>query len=203
METYRTCIISLILLLYMAGVPALANNTFKMKGETLDYTYTNTGFGGRLIVTSDLNWKEKWNTPSGRIPSFTEKERIGLGESIAVLILYTNPAVDQTNRINIFCDIRLKQPDGQISLEQKDVVCANEQIKGDTRNIRLSYAVLDFSVDVSDPYGVWTIEVKLKDEISGSEVYLRRFLEVVNRATVASLATVSMSSLPAQTQTSL
>jgi hypothetical protein len=142
------------------------------------------GFGGWLLITSDQDWKEKWESPEQAPPVFTSAERIGLGDKITILTLYINPQVDSENMISLSCDIIITQPDGTPSYDETNLECANEKLVGPSNNVRLTYLIIDFIAELSDPYGTWTIEIVLKDRNSGIEIPLKSSFELVNRSTL-------------------
>ena len=143
------------------------------------------GFGGWLLITSDGNWKEKWQFPESEYPQFTTVEQVYLGETITILTLYKNPQADLNNRISLSCDIKVTRPDGTRSYDETNLECANEELIGPSSNVRLTYVVIDFVAELTDPYGIWTVEVILKDRNGcwGSQYlkwYLQRILTVLN-----------------------
>ncbi len=152
------------------------------------------GFGGWLIVTSDRDWKEKWNNPEGDIPVFRETRDVELGEKITVLTLFKNPQVDQNNRIDITCDIKITRPDGSISYDENDIECAREDLIGRRDNVRLGHAIIDFIGELGDPYGFWVVEVTLKDNNANIVIPLKNSFELKNTATMTRYYTTT--SLP-------
>src|SRR5262245_24385861 len=53
------------------------------------------GFGAWLVVTSDQDWEQKWNTPAETTPQFTEARTVQKGGRIFVLLLFANPALSK------------------------------------------------------------------------------------------------------------
>ena len=147
------------------------------------------GFGGWLLITSDQDWKEKWQSPESVFPQFTTAKQINLGDTITILTLYINPQTDLNNRIRLSCDIKVTRPDGTRSYDETDVECANEELIGPSSNVRLAYVVIDFIAEFSDPYGIWTIEVVLKDLNAKIEIPLKNSFELVNTSTLTKSST--------------
>lgn len=143
-----------------------------------------SGFGGWLIVTSDQDWKGKWNNPDGGTPVFTEAKDVELGEKITILTLYKNPKTDQNKRIDISCDIKITRPDGTISYDMKDIECVREELIGRRDNVRLTHAIIDFIGELGDPYGLWVVEVTLKDNNAKVVIPLKKSFELKNTATM-------------------
>ncbi len=142
------------------------------------------GFGGWLIVTSDQDWKEKWNNPDGGTPVFREARDVELGEKITILTLFKNPQVDQNNRVDITCDIRITKPDGSVSYDENDIECAREELIGKRDNVRLAHAIIDFIGELGDPYGFWVVEVTIKDNNANIVIPLKNSFELKNTATM-------------------
>lgn len=151
--------------------------------ENTDNKKSINGFGGWLLITSDQNWKEKWESAGNDSPLFTTVQQISLGDKITILTLYINPEVGPNNMINLTCDIKILRPDGTPSYDETDLECANEELIGPSSNVRLTYVVIDFIAELSDPYGIWKIEVTLKDQNSNIEIPLKNSFELVNRST--------------------
>ncbi|MBM9604872.1 hypothetical protein [Desulfopila inferna] len=141
-------------------------------------------FRGWLLITSDRDWKEKWDTPSEVIPRFVEAKSVRLGENITILTFYLNPGADEDNHISITCDIKIIRPDERISYEQEELLCGDGEIVGDPQNIRLAYVVIDFSAELGDPYGIWTVEVLLRDHNGLAEVFLQDHFALVDQSTL-------------------
>ncbi len=142
------------------------------------------GFGGWLIVTSDQNWREKWNTPEIGTPVFTEAKYVELGEKITILTLFKNPQVDINNHINLTCDIKITKPDGTVSYEKNDIGCAAEELVGSRENVRLSHVIIDYIGELGDPYGLWVVEVTLNDNNANVSIPLKNSFELKNSATM-------------------
>ena len=136
-------------------------------------------FGGWLLVTPDLDWKEKWDTPAEVSPNFRTADKVKHGDDLAILIFYINPKLDGKNEMNILCDITATRPDGSVSVSMKDIQCASGKIEGDIRNVRLSNAVINYSWDDGDPAGIWIIDVKLTDKNRNTVIPLKTQFELL------------------------
>ena len=182
----RKCFVLLLLFMLPSGAAAV-NGSVDVNGNVIADSESRKwvrGFGGWLIVTSDQDWKEKWNNPAGGTPVFTEAKDVGLGEKITILTLYKNPQSDQNNRIAISCDIKVTRPDGSISYEMNEIECAKEELVGRRDNVRLTHAIIDYVGELGDPYGLWVVEVTLKDNIAKIVIPLKKSFELINTATM-------------------
>jgi hypothetical protein len=122
------------------------------------------GFGGWLMVTPDADWKEKWNTSPDTAPTFRGASTVEYGERLTILTFFSNPKTDAGGAIQVLCDIKLTRPDGSVPIDPKGIDCASGKLQGNSRNVRLTSAVIDFIGEDGDPPGVWRIEVNLTDK---------------------------------------
>ena len=130
------------------------------------------GFGGWIIVTSDANWKAKWETPSSTTPNFTTAKDIRRGKQIFVLTFFANPQLTTEGKADVVCDIDVIKPDGTPSTHQEGVIC----FKGPLKEPRLTYlsaAVIGFVGDPNDPPGEWVVRITLKDNVRHVAVPLK------------------------------
>jgi hypothetical protein len=131
------------------------------------------GLGGSLLVTSDANWREKWDTPSNTIPHFSEAKSVARGEQVFVLVFFANPKLTSEGSANLTCDLAVTRPDGTTSIHQTDVVCFQGMLKGSPNNMYLSAPVIGFTGEASDPAGTWTVRVSLKDNFRNTVLPLK------------------------------
>jgi len=146
-----------------AGKPSPQTESMKSKD----------GFGGALLATTDEDWAQKWDTPPETKPSFTAADKVPYGKRVFVLMFFANPLQDDKGNVNIRCDFRMVDPNGKVTLEQKDFKCYAGPIAGPAFNMRLSEPVVRFTGDPGDAPGVWTAEVVLRDAVRNVELPLR------------------------------
>ena len=120
-------------------------------------------FGAWLLVTPDLDWQQKWDTPPDTIPYFNEANEVSLGDKLVILTFYTNPGIDADGASHVKCTLRAERPDGTESVPEQSFDCFNGELLGNPRNVRLSPAVVQFTAEEGDPLGVWAIYVTLED----------------------------------------
>lgn len=135
-----------------------------------DHIRSSKGFGGSVLITKDADWKEKWSRPEP--PRFTTTDKVKLGESVMVLVFFTNPGADAKGNIRVLCDILLLKPDNSVSQQVKDGACAVGPMQGDPHNIRLVDQLVGFTGEDSDPEGTWLLKIRLRDTIRGASVDL-------------------------------
>jgi hypothetical protein len=172
----------LLPLVFMAGVhlAASAQSQSSYWKDTNGKPVTETpsmkskdGFAGSVIVTSDEDWKAKWDTPPENAPRFTKASLVPYGKKVAILIFFSNPKLDGQGDANVRCDLQIVDPVGKEVLSQKDQVCYTGKIKGSLYSLYLSAPVIEFSGDPGDPIGNWEVNVVLRDAVRGVELPLR------------------------------
>ena len=138
------------------------------------------GFGGWLVVTPDVDWEVKWNTPHDVIPSFRTADQVRLGDGLTVLIFFANPRKANNGSLRITCDIRVIRPDGTLSVDARRAVCAKGLLQVDPATLFLADEVLNFIGELGDPLGQWTVEVTLHDDVAAITVPLRTRFTLVH-----------------------
>ena len=179
MKATRIILCLLVAVLYLAQ-SGMAEERSGENGNPVA-SQKRQGLNGWLLLTSDRDWKQKWDTPQEHVPTFTESKNVEPGESITILTFYTNPAVDEHGVLDITCDIKVVMPDKRISYEEKNIICAEGELAGDPGNTRLAYAVIDYTGEPEDPFGLWTVEVTLRDNNGGDVVSLQEQFELVEQ----------------------
>jgi len=178
-------ILILIALTFLAATASAENIGWRdQNGDPIpntDFMKTINGFGGWLVVTPDQDWDKKWNTPAENIPHFKEAKEVHYGQELTILIFFTNPKLDEKNKINIVCDIKVVRPDETFSANTKDVSCANwEAQPGQYKySIQLAQTVIRYVGEKKDPPGIWRVIINLKDINSGIEVPLQTEFHLV------------------------
>ena len=140
-----------------------------------DTQKSSKGFGGTLILTPDADWAEKWARPE--TPQFTTTEVVKLGQTIVALVFYVNPGTDKSGQVHVLCDYLITRPDGSISTDVKDTVCAQGALEGDPHSVRLVEHIVGFQGEDSDLEGTWTFKVRLTDSVRDASVELKTQFE--------------------------
>jgi hypothetical protein len=131
------------------------------------------GFGGWLLVTSDDDWKSKWETQPDSIPHFSLAETVTKGKSVYALAFFSNPKLDDHGAADISCDIDLRKPDGSASFQQTDATCFKGALKGQPNYLYLSAPVIKFIGEQNDPDGTWQVSITLKDNVGHTDLPLK------------------------------
>lgn len=137
-----------------SGKPVPETESMKSKSD----------FAGSLLVTLDADWEKKWNTPPETKPNFNKAEVVPYGKKAFILTFFANPLKDANGNANVKCDLKISDPKGKVSLEQRGMVCFAGRLAGNPYNLYLSAPVIAFSGDPGDPPGTWVVNVNLRDE---------------------------------------
>ncbi len=137
------------------------------------------GFSGMLLVTPDMDWAAKWETPPDVIPHFREADQVARGENLAVLVFLANPLLVD-GRIDTAVDVRVTQPDGLAQVDATDAACVSGPYEGVPGNVLLCETWLLYVADADDLSGDWTVEVVLKERHRGIEMPLRTAFRVLD-----------------------
>jgi len=121
------------------------------------------GFGGWVVITSDVDWKDKWNVSQGQaLPSFNEVSSARRGETLVTLILLANPLPNSSGEVNVRCDLRVTRPDGRVAVNQRNLACMDGR-PDDPSNLFVAGPTLKFVGDEADSAGAWRVDVTLHD----------------------------------------
>jgi len=146
-----------------------------------DFRKTKNDFAAWLIVTPDIDWQAKWDTPPDTVPSFREADKIIRGEAIAILTFFANPATDTNNETNVICSLKVTNPKGSHTADTPNIPCSSGPLQGNPNFVRMSPASIQFVGDQNDPYGVWTVEVIVNDINRKTQLHLKTHFELVER----------------------
>ena len=133
-------------------------------------TWTNTEFrktkndcAAWLMVTPDLDWQGKWDTPPDTVPHFNEADKLKVGERVVILTFFVNPQTDEDKQAHVIYSLKVIRPNSSVSAEQKSIPCLVGELKGNPNYIRMSPAVIQFTGEETDPLGEYIVEVSVSD----------------------------------------
>ena len=147
-----------------------------------DNMKSTKGFGGWLIITSDTNWEEKWNTPSYVSPNFNEVSDVNYGQKITILTFFINPKLNDEGTVNITCGIKITRPDNTISIDNQDIECIKDVEIQNPRNVHLSPIVIDYIGEDADPPCKWIFEININDSNRGVFIPLKSSFTLIDKA---------------------
>lgn len=169
--------ITLSLALLLAGIAPAGAQWIDRQGGPVPETpaaKSVEGFGGVLITTADADWREKWDTPANVTPHFSETDEVSLGGTVTTLIMFSNPMLDADRRADVTCDLQVIRPDGSFSMNMDDTECYQGPILADPTHVYMAKPSLQFLAEPSDPPGVWTMKVTLRDNLRGVGMKLEK-----------------------------
>ena len=137
------------------------------------------GFSAMLLVTPDMDWQDKWDTPPDVVPHFREADRVARDERLAILIFFANPA-EVDGSAHTVLDLKVIQPDGKAQLAVEDVACFTGPLMGHPTSVRLCETSLGYIADPDDLSGQWRVEVVVKDRKRNVEIPLRTAFQVLD-----------------------
>ncbi len=140
------------------------------------------GFGGWLVITSDADWEEKWNTPTYVSPEFNEASNVYYGQKLTILTFFINPKVSDVGSVNITCGVKITRPDDTISVDNQNIECLKDIVIDNPRNVHLSPIVIDYIGEEGDPPGEWVVEVNINDINRGAYIPLKNTFMVIQKA---------------------
>ena len=138
-------------------------------------------FAAWLLVTPNLDWQQRWDTPPDTIPYFDEANEVHVGEKLVVLTFFTNPGKSENGHSLVKCSLKVTRPDGSLSVPKQEFDCMNGVLEGNPRNIRLSPAVIQFTAENADPLGVWVVDVTLEDTVRNVTLNLTTIYKMVGK----------------------
>jgi hypothetical protein len=178
-------LIALFGLLWISSAHSESPSWQNKEGKPLPETEamkSQDGFAGSVLVVTDADWKQKWETPPETKPNFNKAGAVDYGTKVFILIFFSNPAQDEHQSSNIRCDLKIIDPTGAAILSKQDMVCFSGQVASSPANQYLSAPVIGFTGDPGDPTGTWVVEVKLRDAVRRIELPLRTTFELTKIA---------------------
>jgi hypothetical protein len=151
----------------------------RSKWPDTDFRKTKNDFSGVLLVTPDLDWRQKWNTPPDTIPRFREAKTVKVGERLVVLTFFVNPKTDDKRHVNVICGIKVTRPNNTISVNEQNIPCMRGPLMGNPSYIRLSPAAIEFVGEKTDPLGKWLVEVDVEDANRNTKLRLQTHFTLI------------------------
>jgi hypothetical protein len=130
-------------------------------------------FNGWIVVTSDPDWKAKWEKPGEAMPPFTEVRTVPRNGHAHGLIFFQGPELTGAGNAKVNCDIDLIRPNGSSSIHEPGTLCFLGPLENKARGVYLADPVIEFTGEAKDPPGEWQVRVTLKDAVSHVEVPLK------------------------------
>ena len=133
---------------------------------------SKNGFGAALFLTENAKIFEDWSKPEA--PKFTPVEKARRNAPIFTVILFAEPGTDATGTANVTGDIIVRKPDGGVYGEQKNTALWKHKYPAHSHATQLSEGYLAIRIEPNDPSGIYTVEVRVHDQIKNVELSLKR-----------------------------
>jgi hypothetical protein len=104
--TYALAMMAMMLPLNSSANDGWINGAGKAMPET-DAMKSSGGFAASLLVTSDADWRAKWETPPETTPGFTQADEVHPGGELFLLTFLSNPQLDENRVPKVHCDLRM------------------------------------------------------------------------------------------------
>lgn len=158
-----------LLLFFLTASTVLASSDDQMGWRRDGQPVSNTDarknineFGASLIITSDADWENKWNTPAETSPKFRTVEKLKIGEQATLLIFFANPKLDSAGSVDVTCDVKITRPNN-LTTDNRGLKGFTGQLIGPVTNTFLTETVIRFVGEKSDPLGEWVVDVTVHD----------------------------------------
>src|SRR5262245_12239245 len=145
----------------------------RKKWPDTEFRKTKNDFAAMLLVTPDIDWRQKWTTPPDTIPRFREAKSVKVGEELVILTFFVNPKTDENRTARVRCSIKVTRPNKTLSINERGLPCFEGELKGDPNNIRLAPTVIKFVAETTDPPGEWIVDVEVEDVRRSTTLPLR------------------------------
>lgn len=170
----------LLLLSVAASASADESMGWRQNGKPIpneDARKSVNGFGAALIITPDVDWKAKWNTPADTSPRFSTVDKLKIGSEATILIFFANPMLNPDDNVDVTCDVKITRPNTKVT-ENKGLRGFTGKLHGVTTNTYLTESIIKFVGEPSDPIGEWIIDVTVHDNYRHVSVPLRTKFEL-------------------------
>lgn len=98
-------------------------------------------------------------------------KQLKLRETASIMVVLSHPLLQTDRRPQATCDFLVSRPDTSHALELKDVSCFDVVLPAKVDSPPF-YVALDGGK--GDPLGRWTIDIRMRDASSGTEVPIRQ-----------------------------
>jgi hypothetical protein len=76
---------------------------------------SQSDFAGSMLLTTDEDWQEKWNTPPETEPHYNQANVVPYGKKVFTMIFFSNPLRDAEGMANMKCGLKISDPSGKVS----------------------------------------------------------------------------------------
>lgn len=136
---------------------------------------SRSGFKVVVLVTTDADWREKWNSSSDSVPHFGGPGVMKSGDTATVLTLFSNPRL-KNGQAALHCDLTVINPDGT-SDRHPPQPCFEGPIPGGPHSLHMAGLEIGFQVSPTDLSGLHGFEIGVTDVHAGVRVPVKVAVE--------------------------
>lgn len=127
-------------------------------------------FGAQLWLVSGRQFFEDWKKPQEQ--SIDPVDLVPRGETVYTALIFYGTAHDGGGLANVTYDIVVKRPNGSIYDRRDDAIGYQNLAPTDERQLLLGRDSLGITISETDPAGLYTVEVTVRDNVGRSNLAL-------------------------------
>ncbi len=132
---------------------------------------------GMIIPTIDYSTMDKWlNTLGETAPKLVLSKYAFKNQNFYLPIIFSDYELDKNKTSNLTYSIKIIAPNKKLYLSEKDLVLSNHKIEN-KNYAQMSANMIKTYFKEKDKYGIYKIEVEIKDKIAGKSKKLETEIE--------------------------
>ncbi len=135
------------------------------------------GFGGVLLLSSDLKVFETWDTKP-EIPVITTIDKVSRNGTLLPVVVFISPGITASGEADVTCELTIRKPDGTIYGETMNLTGWKGRYLAPPANLMLTKDRIGLHIEPADPLGTYTIDVTLRDKVRQVELPLHATFRV-------------------------
>jgi len=147
----------------------LTENTENIKAEK--------GFGAQLWLIDDEKFFDDWLKPE--TPRIRPVKSIKRNKPIFAIVLFVNPGLNEKNYANVTCDVLIKDPNGNVYEDAKDIEVWQNKPMHAKNQVQLAVSNVGIIIEDDDPLGKYAVEAIVKDNIKNVRLPLYQEFETI------------------------
>jgi hypothetical protein len=123
---------------------------------------SKNGFGAQVWLTPN-DIVDEWNKPEA--PKIIITKRAKRNTPVYITILFASPSVNEKGLSDISGDILIRQPDGKVYADLKNVDIWENRAAPPKGNIQLAEKTVAIVIENKDLLGTYSIDVLVRDDL--------------------------------------
>ena len=143
---------------------------------------TVDGFGASLLITADPDaFFEAWDQPPSPDykPEIKTTDTAKRGDTVVGVVVFAGCMANPEGNCQSTVDFKLLRPDGSVYADLDKSELWTDKPAMPPNTLQVGVSSLGFIVEPDDPFGVYRMEAKVRDEVLGKGVTLVQAIEVV------------------------